>query len=190
MPLSVRNRLFVLFVLLIVLAGALGIFQGMRYRQAMADGWGIPLKDATLFKADYWMGELVEAIVEKGRYRACYPSEKSAQPATTGICASAYRMPVVPLFMSLVAIIHNDLVFYEAIKMMIGTALLCLAAWLVLRQTSDWGLIGGGLVVIYALSPPNVQIFFGVVTEESYFIPQMALARRWPWCGRPCDGSR
>jgi hypothetical protein len=176
MRLAVRNRLFVLFVLLIVLAGALGIFQGMRYRQAMADGWGIPLKDATLFKADYWMGELVEAIVEKGQYRACYPSEKSAKPATTGICASAYRMPVVPLFMSLVAIIHNDLVFYEAIKMMIGTALLCLAAWLVLRQTSDWSLIGGGLMVIYVLSPPNVQIFFGVVTEESYFIPQMALA--------------
>lgn len=173
--LSPRHALFAIFALLIVLSGVFGAYQGVRYRHYLADAWAIPPQAVTLFKADYWMGELVESIVERGDYRGCYKSPVSAQPATVGLCMSAHRMPVVSFFMALVAATFNDVVFYQAVKSMLSMAMLCWAAWLVLRQAEDWRVIGTGLLLVYVLCPPNIQIFFGTVTEESYLIPQMAL---------------
>ncbi len=176
-----RRILFAIFGLLVVAALCLGAWQGMRYRGYLAQERGIPPTQVTLFNADYWMGELVEGVVRRGEYRGCYDSTASAQPATVGLCMSAHRMPVPTLFMAAVAVVFNDVVFYVAIKCALGMALLCLAAWLVLRQSSDWRApdwrtIAAGLVAVWLLSPPNIQIFFGTVTEESFFIPQMALA--------------
>ena len=170
-----QHGLFAIFGLLIVFAGLLGAYQGHRYREYLADAWSIPPQDVNLFKADYWMGELVESIIERGEYRGCYPSTVSAQPATVGLCMSAHRMPVVSFFMALVAATFNDVVFYQSMKSMLSMAMLCMAAWLVLRQTEDWRIVGAGLLLVYVLCPPNLQIFFGTVTEESYLIPQMAL---------------
>lgn len=171
-----RRSLLAIFGLLVALAGLLGAYQGQRYRAYLADVWAIPPQAVNLFKTDYWMGELVESIVERGEYRGCYESPVSAQPATVGLCMSAHRMPVVSFFMALVAAIFNDVVIYQAIKSMLSMAMLCMAAWLVLRQAQDWRIIGAGLLLVYVLCPPNIQIFFGTVTEESYLIPQMALA--------------
>jgi hypothetical protein len=163
----------------------IGAYQGVRFRAYLAETREIPLQAVNLFQTDYWMGELVESIVEHGQYRGCYTSTASAQPATVGLCMSAHRMPVVPLFMSLISVIFNDVVFYGVVKSMLAMVLLCMAAWLVLRQFDDWRLIGGGLAVVYVLCPPNIQIFFGTVTEESFFIPQMALAGALLFSRRP-----
>jgi hypothetical protein len=176
MPRPSQRRLFAIFGLLIIAAGFLGAYDGLRYRNYLAEAWAIPVHDVTLFKTDYWMGELVQSIVEHGEYRGCYPSPVSAQPATVGLCMSAHRMPVVPLFMSLVAVIVNDVVFYDVVKAMLSMVLLCMAAWLVLRQTDDWRIIGGALLAVYVLCPPNIQMLLAAVSEESYFIPEMALA--------------
>lgn len=176
-PPAARSRvLLAIFGLLIVAALCLGAYQGTRYRAFLAQERGMPAAQATLFNADYWMGELVESVVRRGEYRGCYTTTVSAQPATVGLCMSAHRMPLPTLFMVATALVFNDLVFYVALKSALGMAMLCLAAWLVLRETRDWRAIATGIAVVYLLSPPNIQIFFGTVTEESFFIPQMALA--------------
>lgn len=183
--LASRRGVLAIFALLVLLAGVLGAYQGIRYRNYLADAWVIPRDVVTLYRADYWMGELVESIVERGEYRGCYTSTVSAQPATVGLCMSAHRMPLIPLFMALVAKIFNDVVFYMVVKSVLGMGLLCLAAWLTLRQVADLRFIGAGLLAVYVLNPPNIQIFFGTVTEESYFIPQMALAGALLFSRRP-----
>lgn len=183
-----QRSLLAIFGLLIALAGLLGAYQGQRYREYLAEAWTMPAQKVTLFNTDYWMGELVESIVERGEYRGCYKSTASAQPATVGLCMSAHRMPVVTFFMALVAATFNDVVFYQAVKSMLSMSMLCMAAWLVLRQTEDWRIIGTGLLLVYVLCPPNIQIFFGTVTEESYLIPQIALAGALLFSRRP-DGQ-
>lgn len=161
--------------LLVALAAIWGVHEGRKYQAFLAKLWGIDASEVTLYKADYWMGELVEAIVERGEYRACYPDARSAQPATVGLCFSAHRMPMVPLFMAAVAKVSNSVVFYIAVRSALFMAVLCVAMWLILSQTRSWWLLGGVLIAVYVVDPANLLMLFGAVNEETFLVPQMAL---------------
>jgi hypothetical protein len=173
---SPTNRHFVAFAfLLVVLAAIWGAHEGRKYQAFLAKLWGVDASEVTLYKADYWMGELVEAIVERGEYRACYPDARSAQPATVGLCFSAHRMPVVPLFMAAVAKVANSVVLYMAVRSALFMALLCAAMWLILSRARSWWLPGMVLMAVYVVDPANLLMLFGAVNEETFLVPQMAL---------------
>jgi hypothetical protein len=173
---SSRRSFLGLCVILILLATGLGLFQGIKYRNFLAELWDIPTSQVNIYKSDYWMGELVENIVEHGEYRACYPDRRSAQPATVGLCFSAHRMPVVTLFMVAVTEVFNNVVFLVTLKAAICMILLCVSMWFIALQASDWRPVVAALTIIYLVDPANALILIGPVSEESVLVPQMALA--------------
>ncbi len=160
---------------LLVVALALGFFQGIKSRNGLANLWQIPTSEVTIYKTDYWMGELVEAVVERGEYRACYPDYRSAQPATVGLCFSAHRMPVVTYVMAAVASVYNDVVFLTVVKALLIVGLYCVAIWMVASQARDWRPIGFALALLYVADPANTIIWLNSVSEESILAPLMAL---------------
>jgi hypothetical protein len=171
-----RGGLLALLALVVAMTAALGAYQGHRYRTYLAEAWGIPPAAVNLYKADYWMGELVESIVERGEYRGCYPSPVSAQPATVGLCFSAHRMPVVPWFMAITAKIWNDITFFVVLKNVVLTVLLVIPLWMMLAPLRSWWPLAAAMIAVFLLDPANLQMFMGTVSEESFFVPQMALA--------------
>jgi hypothetical protein len=174
---SDRRRQFFLFALLLVaIAGALGVYQGLKYRSFLARIWEIPPANVTLYDTDYWMGELVESISERGRYYACYTDVRSAQLATTGVCFSAHRMPVVTFFMVAVAKVFNNVLFLVTLKAVLVMSLLCVAIWMVASQAENWRPLAIALAVVFLANPSNCLIMLGPVSEESVLVAQMALA--------------
>lgn len=174
---SRKRRAFVFFCcLVIVVSAVLGAYQGNKYQGFLANLWKIPVTDVTIYKSDYWMGELIESIAERGEYRACYTDVRSAQPATVGLCFSAHRMPLHALFLVLVAKIFNNVVFLVVLKSVLSMALMCMAMWLIVSQAEDWRPLSLALLTVYLIDPANAVVFLGPVTEESLLLPQMALA--------------
>jgi hypothetical protein len=169
-------NLLVLLAVMTAVVTAVAVHQGQRYRAYLAEAWQIPSSAVNLYKTDYWMGELVEAIVERHEYRGCYPSPVSAQPATVGLCFVAHRMPVIPLFMAIVAKTWNNVIFFVALKTVILMGLLSAALWMVLSTTRRWGALAVVMVGVFLVDPANLQMLLASVSEESFFIPQMALA--------------
>jgi hypothetical protein len=171
------RREFAIFgAVLVLIAGGLGLFQGLKYQSFLASMWKIPTAEVSIYKTDYWMGELVQSIVEKGEYRGCYPDPRSAQPATVGLCFSTHRMPFVTFFLVAVAEVFNNVVFMLALKTALAMAVLCTAMWMIASHFRDWRPTSIGLAAIYLFNPANVLVLLGPVTEESMLIPQMGLA--------------
>lgn len=173
---SRERRAFAFFCCLaIVMAAVLGTLRGKQYESFLANLWKIPVGEVTIYKADYWMGELIESIVERGEYRACYTDARSAQPATVGLCFTAHRMPVHALFFAAIAKIFNNVVFLMLVKSALSMALMCVAMWLIVSRAEDWRPLGVALLTIYLIDPANAVVFLGPMTEESLLLPQVAL---------------
>src|SRR5262249_16781921 len=143
-----RRVFWTLLSVFLAVAVALGAYEGLKYRADLAPGRDIAPSAVTLYNTDYWMGELVESIVERGEYRGCYPSTLSAQPATVGLCFSAHRMPVVPLFMALVAKVYKSVPFFVIVKTALLMLLLCIAMWQLVRDAPRRWMVGCLLAVV------------------------------------------
>ena len=167
------QRWVVLGCIIFAIIVPISYYYYLRIVAIYAQFYGHPASSIDIYSLDNWLGPLIRNIVEKGEYRACYDGPDAtvvAQPSTIGICWSAARMPVEPLFASFVALFSRSLLTYVMLKNLLVFAILFGAVFLVVRDRSINRTVFVGLLLILFLNPIHLSVGMQAAAEESYLI--------------------
>ena len=122
-------RWLVLGAVILTIIAPISYYYYLRTVANYAQFYGVPASAIDIYSLDNWLGPLIRNIVTNGDYRACYDGPGAsvvAQPSTIGLCWSAARMPVEPLFASLVALFSSSLLIYVMAKNLLVFAIIFL----------------------------------------------------------------